>query len=885
MPGDKNYRDIKHKKENFVFFLGGQDAEMLTIRDILREHNLNFHDKDLKWGAKLSDYKEELKEINEDQTAVLIELTIDIPVPENAIIIDHHNEKENKPSSLEQIADLLNIKLNRWQQLIAANDRGHIRALKEICASENEIKKIRRKDKDAQGVTEKDEELAEESIKKFNTKKNHITVIKSLTDKFSPITDLMYGKTDKLLIYNDNSLLYIGNGKPKLIKKYKNLVDKQKAFYGGGEKGYFGMLVENNNEETIKELVGEVIETLNKEEEEKIYSYHIFLFPFKWKLWKFDNNAALEDKFNVKEFKETLIKSLGSNWERKQFSLNYYNNYNEYNYFYEYVREILYDLGENLKTEYDLGKDLKTKQTKDNDKLINHFECKISKSKKLYYNIKLCDSEATTYNLEIDSILLNVYSTGTAVLSFHLRNKDKKHSSKEDILKINKYGRRLYVPFFDLDPDSIYTGETDNTNSQKVLNATKHNEIPDAIWIGGKEELAGKSNLYEDFEKYKNKDNFKFGPFLLPKFIEELFPEKFYLVHEKQGCNSDGTKDKKYKIYLRPVLDDRMHVVCWYGNTDLVNELNKIKECNDFDLGDSYLNDNRKDKSHYFYETRDWWYSYIFVDSPEPMHTDRFIKQKLVKDSTYSRWVEWGTLYGMSRYSLVILTSSFSDLDNNNVTFLVKHLQTMYYKMAELCLLQRATVLSYAGEITNISNLTKPSGNENKDKNYDNEISARIEDIYKFYILFLNKINFKEVTAQEQGIEMYNLMQKQMRIAEDVNDLDREIKELHLFATHLEETAQTEEDRKQTEKMNALTGLGAIFLPFSLLIAFFALLFRPTDKIPKFIFDTNSMPNFPFITALSLIIVLGLIFVIYINKRLELKIMKKLFGKIKRKQK
>ncbi len=839
MPGDKNYGDIKHKKENLIFFLGGYDAEMLTIRDILIDNNFKFYDKQLTWGAKLSDYKDELKKLKEDDTPVLIELTIDIDKPGNAKIIDHHNEYENNKSSLEQIAELLKIKLDRWQQLIAANDRGHISALKEICATENEIREIRKKDKDAQGVTEKDEKLAKESIEKFKTEKNHITVIKSLTDKFSPIIDLMYGKTDKLLIYNENSLLYIGNGKPNLVKKYKNLVDGHKTFYGGGKKGYFGILIENNNEETMKKLVDGVIEILNKEENEKIYSYHIFLFPFKWRHWDVGEKESLKDKFNVEAFRKKLD---GSNWNRDEFkfTLEHFDHYNEYNYFYEYVREILYDLGD----------DLKTKQTENNDKLINHFEYKISKNETLFYNIKLCDSEATTYNLEIDSILLNVYQTGTAVLSFHLRNK--KHKDKEDVLKINKFGRRLYVPFFDLEPDSIYTGEKDKTDINKVLSATKHNEIPDAIWIGENIKPDKKSSQYEDFEQYRKTEIFKCGPFLLPKFIEDLFPEKFFLTHEEKGYKDykNDIKNENYKIYLRPVLDDRMHVVSWYGNSDLVNELNKIKECNDFDLGDSYLNDNRKDKNHYSYTTNDWWYNYIFSDTPEPMCKDKFMKEKLIKNNTYSRWIKWGTLFGMSRFSLVILTSSFSELEKNNASFLVRHLQSMYYKMAELCLLQRATVLSFSDEVTHVSNLI-----DKEDTKDQNLISKKIDSLYKHYILFVNKIYFREITAQEQGIEMYEMMQNIMRISNDVKDLDNEIDELNRYASMLD-------DKKETREMKRLTLLATFFLPLTLVAGILGMNTLPgTSKVSKYLFNGNL--HWPLIISfllmvLSVIVTFGL---------------------------
>ncbi|MBI1938221.1 MAG: hypothetical protein HYS25_08845 [Ignavibacteriales bacterium] len=61
-------------KENLVFFLGGHDAEMEEIRNILAKHNFIFFDKNLSWGAKASDYKEEIEKLKENETAVLSKL-------------------------------------------------------------------------------------------------------------------------------------------------------------------------------------------------------------------------------------------------------------------------------------------------------------------------------------------------------------------------------------------------------------------------------------------------------------------------------------------------------------------------------------------------------------------------------------------------------------------------------------------------------------------------------------------------------------------------------------------------------------------------------------------------------------------------------------------
>jgi len=105
-----------------VFLLGGHDLEMVTIKQLLFEHGFtegkNIEDVNLQWGAKLSEYKHLF---NDEQTFVGIELEMDIDPPLHYIRIDHHNENSHKPSSLEQLAELLDITLTKKQQLILNN--------------------------------------------------------------------------------------------------------------------------------------------------------------------------------------------------------------------------------------------------------------------------------------------------------------------------------------------------------------------------------------------------------------------------------------------------------------------------------------------------------------------------------------------------------------------------------------------------------------------------------------------------------------------------------------------------------------------------------------------------------------------------------------------
>jgi hypothetical protein len=145
------------------------------------------------------------------------------------------------PPSIEQVAAILGITLSREQQLVAANDKGFIPAMLDMGATDEEIARIRKLDRQSQGVTANDEELAEQSINNHLSRDGVITIVKSLTPKFSPITDRLFGKADKLVVYNNQKLVYYGQGAAKLNSHFLHLAEEGATYYGGGENGYWGI--------------------------------------------------------------------------------------------------------------------------------------------------------------------------------------------------------------------------------------------------------------------------------------------------------------------------------------------------------------------------------------------------------------------------------------------------------------------------------------------------------------------------------------------------------------------------------------------------------------------------------------------------------------------
>jgi len=186
-----------------VFLLGGHDLEMEEIKKILTDNREKYIDKQLSWGAKVSDYKEYL---NGDGTIIYgIELEVDIQVSKNYHEIDHHGLNDHKPSSLEQVAQILDLKLTQKQKLIAANDSRYIGGMKKLCARQKEIDEIRQRDRELQGITKYDEDLAAASVKMSDSNS-----IYSITSHFSATSDIAYYNYDNYVIYNYSKVMFYG---------------------------------------------------------------------------------------------------------------------------------------------------------------------------------------------------------------------------------------------------------------------------------------------------------------------------------------------------------------------------------------------------------------------------------------------------------------------------------------------------------------------------------------------------------------------------------------------------------------------------------------------------------------------------------------------------
>ena len=667
-----------------IFLLGGCDLEMTAIKRLLRKYNQKIIDKNLKWGAKLSDYKDEIEKYK-NETIYAIELTPDIKA-ENVILIDHHNELSSKPSSIEQVAKILNHKLSAFERAVALNDKGYIYEMIKHNVNLSDIKRIRRLDRKTQGVSEEEEKAA----KKVELKR----IIYFPYEYFSPLTDRIFFEKGwkRFIVYNDKLTMFYGFENEEL-KKFLKKFNLKASFWG---RGFLGVL-QKIDEKILREIL----------DMKKVKSIHTFMFPF------------VIDKENY----EIFDKRLKEEWIQKNFKLDKVEYYNDYIYFYPHVRDVLFEKNEEISTYYekDLGKN------KDNK-----------------YIISLKNGQK--YELEIEDISLRKFNNSIGILSFHLLNYEYDHW---DILKINEYGRRIFPQFLD---------------KELLVKATKNTFLADSIEIV----LDGKTFAKEDFSKF-NEFNFSVKDIdkeLLPSFIYKLIGN------------------------IKPIIDDRMFVISFYiDDGKIINELTKFN------------------KNSYSYIKNDWWYKYVFVDGENKTCQNRIFCPELLKKATYDRWIEYNTLWGISRYSFVGIAKR--DFFSENV--LLNHVKTMYYQMMVLLLMYRAMNVYFSDRVQDIVEKIK------KENKVDiKSIKYFSKELYKEYLKFLNGLYFREVTPQEQGIEIYKKALEIMEIENEIKDFDREISELDSYIEFLAEENRNEE----LEKLNKL---GALFLPPTLLASIFGM--------------------------------------------------------------
>lgn len=542
------------------------------------------------------------------------------------------------------------------------------------------------------------------------------------------------------------------------------------------------------------------------------YSYHTFLFPFIWKtqpdiekekfldaisigkVWierKCDDAISSE---RLKDIPHPTNEQLQKNEIDKRF-LEWFQDYQANQYFTDAANRVIFnENGENIVRCY---------------QHIMSYGIEDDKDKGSY----IIKKEEKEYVLTINNIRLNIYEAGIAILILEMENHH--YRTLDDVNAINEYGRRINLPFFTYP----FIGEEEEAidENRKVSHSLCADSITVKIpdWINLGDNYPDGRVLVEDyhntlmnvFDFMKTDKQLSFSYIMSP--IQDILDGG----HDKITANKNHKKaeEEKDKFYIKPCVDDRMFVCCMVMDQALSQELQGIGKS-----GISYLSDCDKKiykdefgdfldvtgKKYKYYE--EGWsdeqtlssriYKLLFIENDLTCQ-ETTMKRKLLCSSVYRRWLDMGTIYGVTHHSLICINSGNEAIINSVINpFLIEYVQ-----MAILTLAQRSVLLMLEDEVALVSNKLAIEYNENVGLNKFEDNLKEIERLQATYVKVQNQLLLSEITVQEQGVELYEMLRQQLYLEKNMADLDVGMHNLRDVADIANARFERQHDKEETE--------------------------------------------------------------------------------------
>lgn len=452
-----------------------------------------------------------------------------------------------------------------------------------------------------------------------------------------------------------------------------------------------------------------------------VYSYHTFLFPFLYS----DNGRV-----SMADFTATLDERVWQRTDWPDTSLPENNpdmpgaddialEYQAYQYFNYAARRALYGFGASVMSRF----------TFDPGRVRN----------KSLYHIRKGEN---VYDLPLNGIKLRLYNTGIGVMIFEAENKA--YRSVADVKNINEYGRRINAPFI--------AGST-----SALLCADELGVILD----GGEQII---DHMSENVAKYSLGQSPRGGLSLtyVTAMITRLLA---YPAASGLTVTSDAAQRSSKRLFIEPAIDDRMLVCCLVASKGYFDStLKGVPDDGQF----AYQSVSAAKRS---------LYELMFIDKEGDVscENDDMI-DALFKDHLYARWRDVGTLHAVTHHSLLCVTG---DADTDTVLYtVVRPFLKMYVDMFILVVVQRASIIAFSHRASEITN-----GIERPGSNVKGRRLRSLLNLQEAYIAFRNQLLFFEVTPQEQGVEIYGMMQRALYIHEEKRELEQQFSDLYEVAT------------------------------------------------------------------------------------------------------
>ena len=441
------------------------------------------------------------------------------------------------------------------------------------------------------------------------------------------------------------------------------------------------------------------------------------------------------------------------------------------------------------------------KRYKYNEKIVHESKYVID----TYNSIDSNRNNFYIYKLPIRDIELFVFHNNVGILKIEIENRIT--DTLADIRRINEYGRRIILPY--------------------IPRANNEVDINGHILCAGKlgVEFKGNQRFVKNFRDCLNGWNkYSCVDYKAPDFI-------YALLLGEYGNDIDDKLFEENVLNLREKMqadiDDRMYVCSLVKNDDLAKIAKRWEQ----------LNINSKEQKEF--------YTLAYANDNEASCQNPKMRKKLLDKAVYTRWSDYGTLYSVTNSVFLCTTSTNESKIKESV---IRPFITEYCLMVILVLAQKVSITDFSQQAAECSS------NENL-------LADKSIRLHENYVRWDNREYLVEITEQEQGIDIYRLLQEQLGVQVRMERLQGQLQRLYTIA-----------NVKQGNKLNRIAANVSIT---AILLALFAIFVDITLNLPNLFDGSDGRGNFD---MLGYIIAAFLIVEIYESCKKVIRCKKELKG-------
>ena len=375
-----------------------------------------------------------------------------------------------------------------------------------------------------------------------------------------------------------------------------------------------------------------------------------------------------------------------------------------------------------------------------------------------------------TYDLHVNAVRVILFNTGIGIFMLECENhglaKDGKTSQAniESVKAINEYGRRINLPLLPVpDPERYFSLCADSFDFEFTAGRN----------ADGSPKIERFSDNFKDFV-YKCRNTEMLFKLLslthVANFITDVL--NYSSAPEKASGKSGDPSDKKHsektfsskrgtnsKFLISPALDDRMFVCCCVADTKTAKFYTAANVLGEF----NYLHDDK---------TANSLYEFVFIDTEGNVSCPTAeMRKELLSAHVYKRWLSCGTLQAVTNYSLVCVTSE------SVYAPVILPFLTLYTRLACFALVQRTSLIKFQADAALLSAHIK-----NPKKKISTQNIIALNKLQERFVAFQSQLNLFEVTAQEQGCELYGMLREFLFVDKQREALQNQLDALYSAA-------------------------------------------------------------------------------------------------------